>query len=368
MDLSHFFAKRSMHAYRLNGVKRVGTLLSLLSALTGCATWKVDKSVTAADADVAFIQKEIQLVREFQQSVYDVSTFAVERCHSKTLREPFTLMTLGHLANAYPKEKIAAYWRAEGFDETFKVLWATDDSPLQPGERVIEINGRKIENNKTGMGEFPLVKYLNYTIKARAAAHEDGKPYVVKTERDKELAVPLKLACRVKVWAMPIFEESDYSELPLDRHSAVVLPTNAIRAARSVDEHRYLAGLAVYYSASEEAHQRQAGRSGVLGVGMAAIIAMPLLYPVMSPLAMLAGNAVATKGMLLDAAKFSSKVLNDMDGNPYAGLDLMSRLDAEKLGATRVLLSVDEREELRQFIKGELMPAEGTVVESELFR
>jgi hypothetical protein len=29
---------------------------------------------------------------------------------------------------------------------------------------------------------------------------------------------------------------------------------------------------------------------------------------------------------------------------------------------------VDEREELRQFIKGELMPAEGTVVESELFR
>jgi hypothetical protein len=94
MDLSHFFAKRSMHAYPLNGVKRVGTLLSLLSALTGCATWKVDKSVTAADADVAFIQKEIQLVREFQQSVYDVSTFAVERCHSKTLREPFTLMTL----------------------------------------------------------------------------------------------------------------------------------------------------------------------------------------------------------------------------------------------------------------------------------
>lgn len=44
-----------------------------------------------------------------------------------------------------------------------------------------------------------------------------------------------------------------------------------------------------------------------------------------------------------------------MQGNPFAGLDLMSRIEAKKLGATRVLLASDEREQLRKFIVDELL-------------
>lgn len=334
-----------------SSIRRAGACVSLVGLLAGCAPWKVDKSVAPSDVDVASIRQEIQQVRDFQRSVYEVSTFAVDRCQSKTLREPFTLMTLGSVSDVYSKEKIAAYWKAAGLDETFRVFWAADDSPLKAGERVVELNGDEIENNKTGMGEYPLAKYINYTIKARAAAYEDGKPYLVRREGDETaLAVPLKPACRVLVWAMPLFDDSDYSEIPTNAYSAVVLPPNAIRLARSVDEHRYLAGLAVYYSASAQASAGQAGNLGVLGLGAVAVIAMPLLYPVVGPLAQGLGGAVATGGMMMNAAKFSTQLLADMNGNPSAGLELMARLDARKLGATRVLLSADEREELKKFI------------------
>lgn len=286
-------------------LSRLGACLGLAGLLAGCSPWTVDKTVVPSDADVLRISKEIQQVRNFEQTVYDVSTFAVDRCYAKTLREPFTLLTLGSLAGVYEQERIAAYWRAEGLDETFRVLWAADDSQLKPGERVVEINGTEIENNKTGMGEYPLVKYLTATIKARAAAYEDGEPYVVTLEDRRQVVVPLVPACRVKVWAMPHFDDEDYSEIPTNRYTAVVLPANAIRSASSVDEYRYLAGLAVYYSASEQASRKQAGAFGVLGLGVGVIAAVPLLYPVVSPLAQGLSGAMLG-GMELNAAKFSS--------------------------------------------------------------
>ena len=163
-------------------------MLASLLALSGCAAWKVDKSVVASPEQIAKISLEIDKVRRYQHAVYEVSTFAVDRCALKARREPFALITTGHLADLYDNRKVAAYWQAAGFDETWRVLWAAEDSGLRAGQRVLEINGKRIDNNKTGIGEFPLVIYLDQTSRARDAA-ADGKPYEITLEDGRRTLV-----------------------------------------------------------------------------------------------------------------------------------------------------------------------------------
>jgi hypothetical protein len=244
--------------------------------LAGCSTYKIDKSIQPSEADVIAIRKEINHVREFQKAVYDVSTFAADRCDVKIGREPFVLMTLGHLDGTVSKQRIAAYYQAAGFDETWRVLWADDSSPLKPGDRVLEINDNGIENNKSGLGEYPLVKYFSQTSRARDAAL-DGKPFIVTLENGEKLTIQTRPACRTQVFAMPAFDAKhiNASNVPTALHGAVVLPPSVIHAARTTDEYRYHAGVAVYLSASSEAHDRRRGAGLLMGFGALATIAPP---------------------------------------------------------------------------------------------
>jgi len=321
---------------------------AMAAALTGCAPYRIDKTAVPAPADVTTIGAEIARVRQFHQALYEVSTFAVDRCKRKAAREPFTLFTVGHLASQLPEEKIAAYYRAGDFDETWKVLWTGDGGLLPQGQRIVAINGNGIENNKTGMGEYPLVKYLHETSRARDAATE-GKPFVVTLEGGRELAVPTRPACRTQVWAMPVYDASGYSEIPTALHGAVVLPPNAIRAARNLDEYRYLAGVAVYLSASSEANGKRWGANALLGASALAVVAMPILYPVLSMPTVTASGALVGGDMGLRSAVFATQVVADMGGDPRAGVELLGRLDAQKLEATRIQLPEQEREQLRQW-------------------
>lgn len=321
----------------------------LLLLLGGCAPWKLDKSVAANPQDVATIKREIDTVIEFQKAVYEVSVFAVDKCGAKATREPFTLMTLGGLINDYKPEKIAAYYQAAGFDEGWRVMWADDKSPLPVGTRITEINGRDLENNKTGMGEFPYVKYFNRTARARREAI-DGEPFIATLDNGQKITIPTVPACDVQVWSMPIFEKSDYSEIPTHQFGPVVLPSNAVRAAQNQDEMRYLAGLAAYYGASGEAATKRGLGTGTLFSGIAMVVAAPILYPVIAPITKKIQGGIAGGVTELNAARFASQILIDMNGNPYAGLELINRIESQKLGATRVLISKDEQTTLRQEI------------------
>lgn len=340
--------------------RRVGCV-AVLSALSACAPWQLDKSVSPNPADVLAIQSDLAAVRRFQQAVYDTSIAAVDRCSVKTLREPYALLTIGHLVDFYSDERLVAYWAAGGYDETFKVLWADASSPIQVGDRVIKINGKPIENNKTGLGEQPLERYIKFTLRDRDAAQEQGVPFRVTVSDaagEREIEMPMQPACRVMAWTMPLIEGSAYSSTPRHFFDAVVIANTAVRMAETPDELRYLAGLAIYFSDSPEAANRQVGHQAVVTLGIAAVIVNPLLYPIVSPLAIAMGRGITSSGMTLDAALFSAQLLHDLGGNPAAGLDLMQRLEAKGLKADYVLLSQDDQAVLRQFIDTTRRPAE----------
>lgn len=332
------------------GWRKVPVAMMIMATLSGCAPWKLDKSIVPAEKDVIRARKEIGYTQHWQSIVYDMSLYAVDRCEAKTMIEPFSLMTLGSLAGIYKDDRIAAYHRASGYDEGWHVHWAAPDSPLAVGTRITEINGTKIENNKSGAGEYVIAWYVGRDITYRRDALA-GKPYVVTLENGEKVVIPMKKACEVFVWTMPSFDNEDYSEIPVNDFAPVVLPINAIRSAASDDELRYLAGLAIYYGASSEAVANRSAGRGILYTGAALIAAIPLLYAIVSPLSVRFGNGMATGTREFNAAAFATQLLIDRGENPRAGLELISRLDEKKLGATRVMLSADERTKLSDLIE-----------------
>lgn len=328
--------------------------LASVLLLSGCAAWKLDKSLTPDPAQVQRVAREVAKSREFQQAVFEVSTFAVDRCALKVRREPFALMTVGNLVGFYDEKKIAAYWHAAGFDETWRVLWAADGSGLRPGQRVMAINGNAIENNKSWQGEAPLAPYFTYTSRARDAAGE-GRPYEITLEDGRTLTVAAQPACRTLVWSMPVVEDDASFEVSPGVHGATVLPPNALHEARSADELRYLAALAVYYTASESGAARARGGRMLMGLGalgaFGAIATAPLVGIVANPLIAATVNSGAgalTRGSEgAQAAAFASKVVADMGGDASAGLALAERIEARAIKAPGVALSAQDRQWVR---------------------
>lgn len=325
-------------------VARVLASAALALVLGGCATWTLDRSVRAKPEDVAYIAQEIERAARYQQAVHEVSTFAADRCPQQAAREPFMLLTLGHMGRHYGMERYAAYWEAGGFDEHLRVLWATPGSGLRRGERVLRINDIDI-----GPGDIPLARYLDATSRARDAALE-GKPYRVTLEDGRTVDVPVRKACRTLTHAMPLFEANDQVEVTPALHGAIVLPRNAIHEARTEDEYRYLAGVAVYLSASEAARNRRRGglamQAGALVGITALIVAMPVVgivaNPVVSAVTNQGANALQRAGMSVQAAVFASRIVADMGGDALAGLALVGRLQASGLAAPSVLLTQEE--------------------------
>lgn len=338
-------------------IRRLPAILGVALTLSGCASWKVDKTLQSDPEDVKRLTESITQVRRFQAAVYDVSTFAVDRCTRTTLREPFALITIGQIANHYTPEQAVTYWHAAGWDETWKVLWSHPDSPIKEGERVLKINNTTIENNKTGLGELPLGKYLISNYRARRAA-EAGKPYTVTMEDGRNIEVELKPACRVQVWTIPPLELESVSVLPATKYDAVIIPSTAIHVAANVDEHRYLAGLAMYFGAGAEmTTKRVAGDALVTlsagasaAVGIMAVQLFPWVYGVVSPLAIGLQRAMMGSADLMKASIFATQIVSDMGGDPYAGLNLMHRLDQMELGAYRVMLESEDRQLLHKLI------------------
>src|SRR5690606_6700618 len=148
------------------------------------------------------------------------------------------------------------------------------------------------------------------------------------------------------------------SILPRNKFEATILPSTAIHFAQSVDEHRYLAGLAMYYGAgAETTTNRTAGQALVAvsagasaAVGILAAPLFPFVYGILSPLSLGIQNALAGSADLVQASVFATQIVMDMGGDPYAGLRLMERMDQLGHGATRVMLEAEDRQLVMQFI------------------
>lgn len=328
---------------RMTPIRRYSCLLLALGALalSACAPYQLNKQVSADPKDVQVLRQRIAGVRDFQEALYEVSTSAVDLCAHKTVREPFALISMGTMVNALPEERLAAYWEAGGIDETWRVLW-TDGQVLQQGQRIVKINGKAIENNKSGLGEFPAAVYVEQTVRAREAA-EKGRPYRVTLEDGTEVTVPTRPACRTMGLAIPMVLDVDALSAPINQYHPVVLPPTAIAAAASEDEFRYLAAVAVYMSASDHARQRNALSGGVLGLGASTLFINPLLYALVSQPGVQAAAAVRSGGMGLQAALFATRVVSRLGGDPRAGVALLERIERERIRATGVALPQDER-------------------------
>lgn len=264
-------------------------------------------------------------------------------------------MTVGHLVDFYNERRITAYHRAAGLDETWQVFWADASSPVQPGQRVLKINGEPIENNKTFLGEYPLAKYIYRNSLARDAAAE-GTPFLLTMADGSVVTVPTRPACRLQLWTMPVFEEEKRSRHDGMPHGVVFMSHNAIREAQHEDEFRYIAGIAVYIATSEETTQRRrmAIALNLLGIagGAAALASSPLLYGPVNQGTLLGMQAIINGSMSARAAVFSLRVLTDMGGDPQKAIHFLERLESKDIKAEQVRLSRDELAALKAVVEG----------------
>lgn len=328
--------------------------LKLISALaisavffTACAPYKLNKALLADPKDVPVLRDRIEGARHYQKALYEVSTAMVDQCEFKTVREPFALMSMGTMVGVLKEDRLGAYWEAGGIDETWRVLWTTGEV-LKPGQRVVRIQGKNIENNKSWMGEFPAAIYIEQTVKAREAA-EKGKPYVVTLEDGTEVQVPTRPSCRTMGVAVPMVLDLDAFQTPINQYHSMVLPPTAIAEAATQDEYRYLAGLAVYMSASSHAKRRRMASGGVVALGASTLFINPLLYLLINQPGVLLGQAVRNAGMDLDAGLFATGAVHRMGGDPLAGVQLVERLKHKKIRASHVALSEADLKTLGTF-------------------
>src|SRR5690606_14650292 len=138
--------------------------------------------------------------------LFETSTFSHEFCSRHAHRGAFSLFSLASsIKEKPPAELLAAYYEAGGFDENWRVLWAREDTGLNPGERVVKINGRSL--NRNDWGDAANGGYFN-------ALNFAGKePMELELEGGRTITVQMTPVCNTLLWQFPSIAGSDYSEI-----------------------------------------------------------------------------------------------------------------------------------------------------------
>ena len=154
---------------------------ALLTALTGCAAPKytLDDGRSVNEALLSQIRAYGEGERVLRPAIARSAQLADPDC-DKQWELPFSVAT----SEAWDADDRVAWVRALGVDERLTVVAATADSPLQPGERIAEVDGIRRD------GEAERMSLL--VVQAR----DHGQPFTVVTAAGRRARVAPFEVCR----------------------------------------------------------------------------------------------------------------------------------------------------------------------------
>lgn len=288
----------------------------------------------------------------FRAAAIQVAWGAEALCDDTTEIEPFVLWS----ANAVPKrlsaEEHELLRQAAGMDDRWRVAWADEDAPdeLRPGVVVTHINDRPLPQQSARLdmtalfrGNSPLSAddggFWEVLLKARAEALENT-PMVLTLEGGRKVTVQTQAGCAGSVIASAFDNEPDRFWRQGNKRAKI--PGNALMAASTPDEFRWLAAFGTYFQASERAIGRQEVAENVapvFTVGKVLTMALPGSGVLLTLVEQHAERVISVDGLPSSADLFANEVVLALGGDPEVGLRLNDRIRERGVGVDELLMT-----------------------------
>ena len=278
----------------------------------------------------------------FREAAIHVAWSAEPLCDDTTEIEPFVLWSTLGVKKGLSAHQQRLFTQATGMDEHWRIAWLDEAAPdeLQFGQRVLAVNrrplpapGARVEPGAVFRGgatwSVDDAAFWQVMHQARDEANA-GSSMTVTLEDGREVRVPTQTGCAGTVTASA-FDDEPANFLRLEGRRSKI-PGNALWAARSRDEWRWLAAFGTYFLASEASILRQrasdnAGNAFLVGKVLA--LAVPGGSTLLAAVEAQTQRTIQVDGLVGGADLFANEVVMAMGGDPSAGLKLSDRLKAQ---------------------------------------
>jgi len=295
------------------------------------------------DYDFAF-ERDLYRTRyrqelQFREAVIHVAWAAEALCASTTQIEPFVLLSTHALRRSLAAHDLGLLREVTQLDEHWRVVWSDESVPdeLRLGDVVTAINGRTLPGGATrfdlsalfvGGSVFAADDQGFWEVMDAARKEAQGTQRMRLTLGDgRAVDVETQTGCAGAVTASGFDADPDtFARLGSQR---VKIPANAVIAARSRDEFRWLAAFGTYFQASQtaiEQMQRVEGMSTGFAVGRILTLALPGAGLLLTAVEAQNERRLAVDGITARADLFANEVVAALGGDPGAGLALTERM------------------------------------------
>ena len=288
----------------------------------------------------------------FREAAMHVAWGAEPLCDDTTEIEPFVLWSVGSVRSGLSAHQRLLFKQATGMDDKWRVAWLDEGAPdtLKLGDAVLAVNDLALPAVSSKVEMVALLRggsalsvddqaFWAVMHKAREQAGQDSS-MTLTMEGGAKLKVSTQTGCSGAVMASAFDNEPENLLRP--GGGRVKLPGNALFAARSRDEYRWLAAFGTYFlsSASSITGQHKADNMGnAFTVGKVLTLALPGAGAALSAMQAQATRAITVDGLVGNADLFANEVVLALGGDPAAGLGLSDRLQRNGIKADVLVMS-----------------------------
>lgn len=300
----------------------------------------------------------------FRVAAIQVAWGAEPLCDDTSEIEPFVLWSVDTVRRRLSSHQRELFLQATGMDEKWRIVWLDESAPegLKFGDVVAAVNdrplpkvGSTIELSAMFRGGSTLAvddkDFWAVMQKAREEANTESS-MTLTLDGGRKVKVATQTGCAGAVMATAFDNEPEH--FLRQEGGRVKLPGNALNAASSTDEFRWLAAFGTYFIASESSiigQQKAESMNTAFTVGKVLALAVPGMGTVLSAVESKAEREIMVDSLVGRADLFADEVVMALGGNPQAGLRLSDRLQRDGTKADVLPMSDFRRSNVEQHVQ-----------------
>ncbi len=334
-------------------------MMCLLLALSACGSARA--GAFSDEFDRQRFKSAFQHEIAFREAALHVAWAAEPLCDDTSEIEPFVLWSLRGLRKGLSGAAQKLFSQATGMDEHWRIAWLDEAAPdaLHIGQRVLAVNQRPLPAPGSKLELIALLRggasfsvddqaFWAVLHQARSEANADGA-MTLTLDGGQQVRVATQTGCAGTVTATA-FDDEPQNFLRQDGLRSKI-PGNAMLAAHSRDERRWLAAFGTYFLASERSILRQRSSDSVgnaFMVGKVLALAVPGMGTLLSAVESQTQRSLQVDGLVGGADLFANEVVLAMGGDPAVGLRLSDRLARDKVLADILPMTAFRRSNVAQ--------------------
>lgn len=324
----------------------IRTAFKLLALTAALATGPLRAGEFSDEFDRQRFKDGLQHEIAFREAAIHVAWGAEPLCDDTSEIEPFVLWSTRTVRKSLSAKQQELFRQATGMDEYWRIAWLDEAAAdeLKLGQRVIAVNkrplpvpGQKFELSAVfrGGSTMSVDDQAFWTVMHQARDEANADQHMTLTlEGGRELRVSTQTGCAGTVMASA-FDDEPENFLRQDGRRTKI-PGNAMLAARTRDEYRWLAAFGTYFLASEKSIQRQRSADDVgnaFMIGKVLALAVPGGGTILSAVEAQTQRSIQVDGLVGGADLFANEVVMALGGDPAVGMKLSDRLKAQGVRA-----------------------------------